>query len=515
VPIAHLSYDHAPSRRPSPNYGSFYVAADDERPMDIAQKVGVPTPTLVAANQHIARFTASARLEAGTRVTLPPPPHRVPAAAAGAAAAAAAPSAVRRRSVRTSGLPPGVPPENASVWREMEGLLRSFAGSTLPEDALKQIRRQAVQLASLARGESSAVKLRQWLEELQAMPFGKFAKLKDFGDSAESSQAFIVESWKSLADVSYGQGAAKRELVAHVAQWGTAGEVTGCILGLHGPPGTGKTALLRKHLASVLGLPCAFIPLGGLNDVSLLCGHNYTYEGAGPGRIAAELSRANVMNPILVFDELDKIPDGKEGGAVKSLLMQITDHSQNSVFKDRYFHGIPIDLSRVVLVFTFNDPSKIDTVLMDRLHVVEVPGYNQDAKVQICILHSVKSAVEAVLPAHFLAAVDVDKVPFLVADGIVQILQDCGDVAREKRGEKTGMRAAEKQLAKVLRVYNLLRLVLLVGPLDAKGAARRPAVTAPELVIVDSLTGGGWDRAALRALWQWPVGAEAVRLLGR
>merc|ERR1719262_1230068 len=155
------------------------------------------------------------------------------------------------------------------------------------------------------------------------------------------------------------------------------------VLGIQGPPGNGKTTLCRKGIAEALGRPFVQLSLGGATDASVLEGHSYTYVGSAWGRVVGLLMEAQCMNPVIFFDELDKVSDTPRGEEITGVLTHLTDHSQNMTFNDRYFEGIPLDLSQALFVFSFNDESRLNHVLKDRLTLIHTEGFDQSAKFQI------------------------------------------------------------------------------------------------------------------------------------
>ena len=138
------------------------------------------------------------------------------------------------------------------------------------------------------------------------------------------------------------------------------------------------------------------ISLGGAKDSSMLLGHEYTYAGSRPGRVFDAVCSSGVDNCVLVFDELDKISSTDAGREVASVLMSIIDPAQNKAFEDSYLLGVPLDLSRIICVFTFNDISRVDPVLLDRMHVVRVKELSFDEKkkvVQSCMLPAITKSL--------------------------------------------------------------------------------------------------------------------------
>jgi ATP-dependent Lon protease len=156
------------------------------------------------------------------------------------------------------------------------------------------------------------------------------------------------------------------------------------IIGLHGPPGIGKTTIIKDGLARILKRPFFFISLGGISDASYLEGHSYTYEGSKNGIIVEILKACKCMNPIIYFDELDKISKTAKGDEIANLLIHLTDESQNDTFKDKYFDTVAINLSQVTYIFSFNDLSKINPILRDRINVITMNDFNKSEKIRIC-----------------------------------------------------------------------------------------------------------------------------------
>lgn len=145
----------------------------------------------------------------------------------------------------------------------------------------------------------------------------------------------------------------------------------GGVLGIWGPPGNGKTTLIKEGIAKAMDKPFVFISLGGAQDSSFLDGHSFTYEGSICGRIMNGLIESKCMNPIIYFDELDKISKTTKGEEISNLLVHLIDPVQNCHFRDKYFHGLDFDLSRVTFIFSFNEPSNVNHILMDRITTIK------------------------------------------------------------------------------------------------------------------------------------------------
>jgi ATP-dependent Lon protease len=153
--------------------------------------------------------------------------------------------------------------------------------------------------------------------------------------------------------------------------------------------GTGKTTLVKEGISRILNRPFAFIALGGATDSSFLEGHSYTYEGSVWGKIVQILIQSKCMNPVIYFDELDKISDTPKGEEIVGILTHLTDTSQNSQFHDKYFSEIDFDLSKCLFIFSYNDESKVNPILRDRMYRIETKGYDLKQKTIICEKHIV------------------------------------------------------------------------------------------------------------------------------
>lgn len=221
--------------------------------------------------------------------------------------------------------------------------------------------------------------------------------LKELGDEKLSNEwniykdkrtKYIRNVRQKLDDAVYGHKEAKTQLERIIAQW-INGESKGEVLGLCGPPGTGKTSLAKNGLSKCLVdddgnyRPFAFLPIGGSVNGSTLVGHNYTYVGSTWGRIVDILIVNGCMNPIIFIDEVDKISNTEHGREIVSVLTHLTDLTQNDSFEDKYFSGVPLDLSRALIVFSFNDINLLDPILRDRITVIETKPYNIKEKIHI------------------------------------------------------------------------------------------------------------------------------------
>ena len=180
----------------------------------------------------------------------------------------------------------------------------------------------------------------------------------------------------------------KKELLKIISQW-INGDQKGYCFGFEGSPGIGKTSLAKKGLSNCLkdengvSRPFAFIALGGSSNGSILEGHGYTYLNSTWGKIVDILMETKCMNPIIYIDELDKVSKTENGKEIIGILTHLIDATQNDGFQDKYFTGIDIDLSKVLFIFSYNDPSQIDKVLLDRIHRIKFDNLTIKDKIEI------------------------------------------------------------------------------------------------------------------------------------
>ena len=169
-----------------------------------------------------------------------------------------------------------------------------------------------------------------------------------------------------------------------LAQWISNPVSIGNSVAIRGPMGTGKTTLIKEGVSKLLNREFAFIALGGATDSSFLEGHSYTYEGSTYGKIIDILIQCKTSNPVIYFDELDKVSDSPRGEEIIGILTHLTDTTQNDKFHDKYFSEIDFDLSKCLFIFSYNDDSKVNPILKDRMYNIETKGYNVNEKIVIC-----------------------------------------------------------------------------------------------------------------------------------
>lgn len=243
-----------------------------------------------------------------------------------------------------------------------------------PAKVKKKIKEEIGRYKRISSNNSESAVIRGYLETLLAMPWKKASQ-----DNTD------VEHAKEILDADhYGLEKVKERILEYLAVKKINKEGTGTILCLVGPPGTGKTSI-AKSVAKALGRKYVRICLGGVRDEAELRGHRRTYVGAMPGRVIAAVKNAKVKNPLILFDEIDKmVSDGR--GDPAAALLEILDPEQNKHFSDHYLE-LPFDLSKAFFICTANGTDTISRPLLDRMEVIELPGYTENEKFHIAKEH--------------------------------------------------------------------------------------------------------------------------------
>ncbi len=239
-------------------------------------------------------------------------------------------------------------------------------------------------LRNMEPGGGDYYKMKNWVDTFMQIPFGVYKNLPiTIDDGVEKCHAFMDNAKQILDQAVYGLNDAKLQIMQMVGQWIVNPSAIGTAIAIKGPMGTGKTTLVKEGISKILGRDFVFIALGGATDSSFLEGHSYTYEGSTWGKIVDLLIKCKSMNPVIYFDELDKISDTPKGEEIAGILTHLTDTAQNSQFHDRYFSEIDFDLSRCLFIFSYNDESKVNKILLDRMYRIQTQGYNQEQKTTI------------------------------------------------------------------------------------------------------------------------------------
>ena len=260
--------------------------------------------------------------------------------------------------------------------------------SDIPRDMKAVALRKVGMLQYMEPGCGEYCKLKNWVDAFMQIPFNKNKNLPiTISDGVDRCHDFMTAAKTRLDTAVYGLNDAKMQIMQMVGQWIANPAAIGTAVAIHGPPGTGKTSLVKEGISKILGRDFAFIALGGATDSSFLEGHSYTYEGSVWGKIVDILIRCKSSNPVIYFDELDKISETSKGEEIVGILTHLTDTSQNSQFHDKYFSEVGFDLSKCLFIFSYNDESRVNPVLLDRMYKIRTTGYGTKDKTFIAQHH--------------------------------------------------------------------------------------------------------------------------------
>ena len=287
-------------------------------------------------------------------------------------------------------------------------------------------------------------KINNWLGVLNELPFNRYYNIPVKNtDGKDAICLFLSNIRARMNEKIFGHKEAKEQIVRVLAQLISFPKANGYIIGIQGAAGIGKTKLIKEGICNALNYPNAFISLSGTDDSSFLRGHSYTYEGATYGKICESLIKTGIMNPLLLFDELDKVSNTNRGQEIINTLIHITDPVQNDRFTDRYFEEIDLDISRSIIVFTFNDESLINPILKDRMIVINVKGYNNQEKLVL--------AKDYIIP-EILVQYNLKKGDILFSDEVLaHIIDTC---EREE-----GVRNLKRAINNTISWINMMRYV--------------------------------------------------------
>jgi ATP-dependent Lon protease len=269
---------------------------------------------------------------------------------------------------------------------EFEELENALKARNLDEEVFQKAQKELARLRKLQPMSPEAGVLRTYLEWIADLPWNPG---EDGGYPPNSLTARgiagLEEAEKILEADHYGMEKAKERILEFIAVRELAGgEITlpvkGPILCFVGPPGTGKTSL-GKSVARALGRRFVRVSLGGVRDEAEIRGHRKTYVGALPGKIIQSMRKAGTMNPVFLLDEIDKLSSDFRGDPASALL-EVLDPEQNNTFTDHYME-VPYDLSRVLFIATANSLHTIPFPLLDRMEIIEIPGYGEKEKLAI------------------------------------------------------------------------------------------------------------------------------------
>lgn len=295
-------------------------------------------------------------------------------------------------------------------------------------------------------------KILAWIDALCRLPVNKYAALPvDYRSDRGAVREFLRSTRERLHERVYGHDKAKEQIIRLIAQWVTNPSAKGMVIGIHGSCGVGKTTLVKDGICNVLGIPFAFLPLGGASDAAYLEGHSYTYEGSTWGKIVDVLMKCRVSNPVLYFDELDKVSTSHRGDEIINKLIHLTDSSQNERFADKFFYDVDIDLSRCLIIFSYNHEDRVSPILRDRMVRIRTEGYTLKDK---------KNIARDFLVPTMLAEFKLTAQDIVFTDDIISFIVE--HVEKEE-----GVRNLKRALHEIVSSLNLQGLEQVPDGLDA------------------------------------------------
>lgn len=311
---------------------------------------------------------------------------------------------------------------------DIESYRARLEKTPLNEEAREKAEKEIDRLSRMVPGTPEINVTETYLDWILDLPWGKYTK----------DQTSLDRARKILDEDHYGMKHVKERIIEHLAVFGMrlkedpAASMRGPILCFVGPPGVGKTSIV-KAVARAMDRKFIQMSLGGVRDEAEIFGHRRTYIGAIPGRIISGIKRAGSMNPVFLFDEVDKMGSDFRGDPASAML-EVLDSEQNATFRDHYLE-LPFDLSRVMFVTTANTIEQIPPPLRDRMEIIEVPSYTEEEKLHIAKLHLIRKQVEENgLPRRSVRIKD-DALKFII----------------EGYTREAGVRTLSRTLAKVVR----------------------------------------------------------------
>ena len=324
-------------------------------------------------------------------------------------------------------------------------LLESAIPAKMKATAMQKIN----MLKSMDSCDPEYFKIKNWVDNFMRIPFCKYKSLSvSMADGIEKCHEFMSNAKNILDKCVYGLDDAKLQILQMVGQWVANPDAMGTAIAIKGPPGTGKTTLVKEGISQILGREFVFIPLGGAGDASFLEGHSYTYEGSVWGKIVQSLMDCKCMNPVFYFDELDKLSETPKGEEIAGILTHLTDTTQNSQYHDKYFSDVDFDLSKCLFIFSYNDESKVNPILRDRMYRIMTKGYDAKEKTVIAKQYMLPKIREQVSFAEG---------DIIIPDEVIKYIVGSKHLTQEEHGVRNMKRCLEI-------IYTKLNLFRLMKP---------------------------------------------------
>jgi len=309
---------------------------------------------------------------------------------------------------------------------EIEKILQMLEGKTLSEEASKTVEEQIEKLKLLDSHSPEYNVIRSYLLAIAELPWGIYSK-----DSLD-----IKKSRKKLDEDHYGLQDVKNNILEFISTIMKTGHVSGAILCLVGPPGVGKTSIGRS-IANALNREFFRFSVGGMKDEAEIKGHRRTYIGAMPGKILQAIKKVKTVNPVIMLDEIDKIGNSYQGDPASALL-EVLDPEQNIEFLDHYL-DLRFDLSKILFITTANQLDTIPKPLLDRMELIQLPGYILEEKEEI--------AKKYLIP-HQMKDHGLSKKEISISSSTLREIID-------KYAREAGVRGLEKNIKKIMRKATL------------------------------------------------------------
>ncbi|THK39891.1 endopeptidase La [Ensifer sp. MPMI2T] len=312
---------------------------------------------------------------------------------------------------------------------EMAEIEERIAKTKLSKEAREKADAELKKLRQMSPMSAEATVVRNYLDWLLGMPWGKKSKIKTDLNHAE----------KVLDADHFGLDKVKERIVEYLAVQARSAKIKGPILCLVGPPGVGKTSLARS-IAKATGREYIRMALGGVRDEAEIRGHRRTYIGSMPGKIVQSMKKAKKSNPLFLLDEVDKMGQDFRGDP-SSALLEVLDPEQNSTFMDHYLE-VEYDLSNVMFITTANTLN-IPAPLMDRMEVIRIAGYTEEEKLEIAKRHLLPKAIRdhALQPKEF----------SVTDDALMAVIQTYTREAGVRNFERELMKLARKAVTEILK----------------------------------------------------------------
>ena len=330
----------------------------------------------------------------------------------------------------------------------------------IDEKSRDKLLKEADRLGKLPSASQEAFVIKNYLDIVLELPWGKYTKAKISMDKAEA----ILERDH------YGLKKVKERILEFLAVHMLNPEIKGQIICLAGPPGIGKTSIARS-VAAAMGREYVRVSLGGVRDEADIRGHRKTYVGAMPGRIITALSQAGSADPLILLDEIDKLCSDIKGDPASAML-EVLDSEQNSAFRD-HFLEVPFDLSKAVFITTANNIGDIPAPLLDRMEVIELPSYTAEEKFHIAKEHLVpKQLKEHGLKGTQLKLQDAalnDIIAYYTREAGVRGLERCIASLCRKAARKIADGTAKRMTVKAAELQNWLGIRKYLPDITGKG----------------------------------------------